>query len=171
IDERGTLERQGYRALQLIQDGPDDVPPLFLVHGGQGNVLIFGEFAANLAPDQRVYAFQWSGWDGHRGPRTIPEMAAAYKEELLRAEPVGPYRLGGHCIGGLIAVELAHLLIKDGAEVDGPLVISDGFNLGASSYRPDDPYASPESQRKFEQRADEILSMVPAQLRTGDWRG
>lgn len=171
IDERAALEGKGHRSLQLLQGGPDDVPPLFLVHGGQGNVLVFGEFAANLAPDQRVYAFQWSGWDGGRGERTIPEMAAAYKEELLREAPVGPYRIGGHCIGGLIAIELAHLLVAGGAEIDGPLIVSDTPNLAAGSYRRDDPHSSPQSERRFEQRADEILSMVPAPLRTGDWRG
>ena len=161
----------GYRSLQLLQDGPLDVPPLFLVHGGGGNVLIFGEFAANLAPDQRVYAFQWSGWDGRPGERTIPEMAAAYKEELRRAVPEGPYRIGGHCIGGLIAIELAELLVAEGAEIDGPLIISDAPNLAARSYSRRDPDRSEESRRQCDRRADEVLAMVPAQLRTGSWRG
>ena len=171
IDERRDDTGKGFRSLQLLQDGPDDVPPLFLVHGGGGNVLIYGDFAANLAPDQRVYAFQWSGWDGGRGGRTIPEMAAAYKEELLRAEPQGPYRIGGHCIGGLIAIELARLLVADGAEIDGPLIISDAPNLAARSYHRDDPDRSAASRQRCDQRADEILAMVPAGLRTGDWRG
>jgi amino acid adenylation domain-containing protein len=171
IDERGDDTGEGYRSLQLLQDGPDDVPPMFLVHGGGGNVLIFGEFAANLAPAQRVYAFQWSGWDGGRGERTIPEMAAAYRAELLRLAPEGPYRIGGHCIGGLIAIELAHLLVADGAKIDGPLIISDAPNLAAGSYHHEDPNRSPESRERCDQRADEVLSMVPAQLRTGNWRG
>ncbi len=171
IDERGGDTDDGYRSLQLLQDGPDDVPPLLLVHGGGGNVLIYGEFAANLAPDQRVYAFQWSGWDGGRGERTIPEMAAAYKAELVRVAPEGPYRIGGHCIGGLIAIELAHLLVEDGHEIDGPLIVSDSPNLAARSYHPEDPDSSPASRKRCDRRADEILSMVPAQLRTGDWRG
>jgi amino acid adenylation domain-containing protein len=169
IDERGDTE--GFRSLQLLQDGPDDVPPMFLVHGGGGNVLIYGEFAANLAPDQRLYAFQWSGWDGGRGERTIAEMAAAYKEELLRAVPEGPYRIGGHCIGGLIAIELAHQLVADGAEIDGPLIVSDAPNLAARSYHREDPDSAAASREQCDRRADEILSMVPAQLRTGDWRG
>jgi amino acid adenylation domain-containing protein len=171
IDEGGGETGEGYRSLQLLQDGPDDVPPMFLVHGGGGNVLIYGEFAANLAPAQRVYAFQWSGWDGRRGERTIPEMAAAYAAELRRAAPEGPYRIGGHCIGGLIAIELAHLLVADGGEIDGPLIISDAPNLAARSYHRDDPDSSPASRERCDQRADEVLSMVPAQLRTGDWRG
>ena len=171
IDERDGDSGERFRSLQLLQDGPDDVPPMFLVHGGGGNVLVFGEFAANLAPDQRVYAFQWSGWDGGRGERTIPEMAAAYKAELLRVAPEGPYRIGGHCIGGLIAIELANLLVADGAEIDGPLIISDAPNLGASSYRREDPDRSAAAREACDRRADEILAKVPPQLRTGDWRG
>ena len=83
-----------------------------LVHGGGGNVLIFSELAANLGPDQPIYAFQWSGWDGHRGEVTVAEMADAYVGELRRYAPDGPYRLGGHCIGGLIAIEMAYRLVE-----------------------------------------------------------
>ncbi len=171
IDERATLQADGYRSLQLLQDGRSDVPPLFMVHGGGGNVLIFSELAARLAPEQAVYALQWTGWDGGRGERTVPEMAAAYKREILELAPAGPYRIGGHCIGGLIAIELAQLLVAGGAEIDGPLIVSDAPNLHATSYHREDPHDVPASHERFEAMADELLDEVPPELRTDGWRG
>lgn len=144
---------------------------MVLVHGGGGNVLIFSELAAGLGPDQPIYAFQWSGWDGHRGHTTVAEMADAYVGELRRLAPEGPYRLGGHCIGGLIAIEMAHRLVADGAEIDGPLIVSDAPNLGARSHRTDEPDHDAESERRFEAMVEELLNRVPQELRTDGWRG
>jgi amino acid adenylation domain-containing protein len=171
IDEQVGLQDNKFRSLQLLQEGRHDVPPLFLVHGGGGNVLIFAELAARLGPDQTVYALQWSGWDGGRGERTVPEMAAAYQCEILDVAPVGPYRLGGHCIGGLIAIELAQRMAADGAVIDGPLVVSDAPNLRASSYHREDPRDTPISHERFEAMAAELLDAVPRGLRIDGWRG
>jgi thioesterase domain-containing protein/acyl carrier protein len=171
FDDQVGLQDNKFRSLQLLQEGRPDVPPLFLVHGGGGNVLIFAELAARLGPDQTVYALQWSGWDGGRGERTVPEMAAAYQREILDVAPVGPYRLGGHCIGGLIAIELAQRMAADGAVIDGPLVVSDAPNLGASSYHREDPRDTPTSHERFEAMAAELLDAVPRGLRTDGWRG
>ncbi len=133
---------EGFRSLQCIQKGDPDVAPLFMIHGGAGNVVVFRELAHNLGADQPVYAFQWSGWDGHRGDRSIPEMAAAYKEELLRFHPSKTYRLGGHCMGGLIAIELAQQLRAENIGIDGPIVVSDCPNLKSIHYHQEEPDAS-----------------------------
>jgi thioesterase domain-containing protein len=37
-------------------------------------------------------------------------MAAAYLDELLAIQPEGPYLLGGYCLGGTIALEMAQQL-------------------------------------------------------------
>ena len=171
IDQRGTLQGSRYRSLQLLQQGHPDVPPLFLVHGGGGNVLIFSELAARLGPDQTVYALQWAGWDGRRGEQTVADMAAAYEREILDLAPVGPYRLGGHCIGGLIAIELAQRLVAGGAVIDGPLLVSDAPNLSATSFHREDPRETPESYDRFEAMAAELLEAVPPELRIDGWRG
>ena len=124
-----------YRSLKMIQQGAEGVVPLFMVHGGAGNILIFKEFAKNLGPKQPVYAFQWSGWDGGRGEVSIPSMARAYKRELLRFRPEGPCRVGGHCIGGLIALELARQLIQDGRKIERPIIVTDAPNVKSKTYR------------------------------------
>lgn len=171
IDTGNPSDDERYRSLQVLQEGAEGVPPLVLVHGGGGNVLIFSELAENLGGDQPIYAFQWSGWDGHRGEATVSEMADAYVRELHRFAPEGPYRLGGHCIGGLIAIEMAHRLVASGAEIDGPLIVSDAPNLGARSHHHDEPEADAASHERFEAMVRELLDRVPAELRTDGWRG
>jgi amino acid adenylation domain-containing protein len=170
IDAAGS-HGDGYRSLQVLQEGAPGVPPLVLVHGGGGNVLIFSKLAVNLEPAQPIYAFQWSGWDGHRGEATVAEMADAYVGELRRFAPVGPYRLGGHCIGGLTAIEMAHRLVELGAEIDGPLIVSDAPNLSARSHHADEPDSNPDSERRFEAMVDTLRARVPDELRTDGWRG
>ena len=167
----GASLTDGYRSLQVLQDGEPGVPPLVLVHGGGGNVLIFSELAANLGPSQPVYAFQWSGWDGHRGESTVAAMADAYVSELRRFAPVGPYRLGGHCIGGLTAIEMAQRLVELGAEIDGPLIVSDAPNLAARSHRVEEPDSDATTEQRFNAMVEELLSRVADELRTDGWRG
>ncbi|MCK5922534.1 MAG: hypothetical protein KAG66_16455, partial [Methylococcales bacterium] len=160
LDENSIDEAQleGFRCLQLIQQGDPAVPPLFMIHGGAGNVAVFREFAHYLGSHQSVYAFQWSGWDGDHGHETIMEMASAYKEELLRFQPLEKYRLGGHCIGGLVSVELARQLCEEGIGIDGPLIVTDCPNLEAASYRRPEPESTPTSRVDFLRMADELWS-------------
>ena len=140
-----------YRSLQVIQPGNGKLIPLFMVHGGAGNVLMFKDLADGLPPDQPVYAFQWSGWDGYRGEEDIMDMARFYKDELRKVRPQGPYRLGGHCVGGIIAIEIAKLLKAEGAEVIDPLLVSDAPNLHAKCYFADEPEATVKSKEVFDQ--------------------
>jgi len=59
------------------------------------------------------------GVDGDgAGPETVEEIADAYLAECRRVQPVGPYRIGGFCMGGPIAVEMARSLARDGELVD-----------------------------------------------------
>ncbi len=146
-----------YRSLQMLQRGDDNVTPLFLIHGGAGNVLIFNEFARNLGSRHPVYGFQWSGWDGMRGERSIPGMARAYKEELLRFRPSGPYRIGGNCIGGLIAIELANLLRRDGMQVEEPLIVWDSPNHRSQRHRAREPWGRADAMAAFERMKEDLV--------------
>lgn len=96
-------------------------PPLFLVHGAGGNVLLYRSLGEHLAPDFPLYGLQSKGLDGESQPlRTIEEMAACYVRELRTVQPQGPYYLGGYCLGGTVAYEMAQILRREGEEV--PLV-------------------------------------------------
>jgi amino acid adenylation domain-containing protein len=151
-----------FRSLQVIQSGDPQKIPLFLVHGGAGNVLMFNDLAKGVWYDQPIYAFQWPGWDGQRGENTILGMAKFYKKELLKAFPQGPYFLGGHCIGGIIAIELANLLKEDGKEVLDPILVSDAPNLHSKWYYPTVPEDSEEYQEMFRNLQAELQAeMIP----------
>ena len=104
-------------------------PPLFLVHGAGGNVLLYRSLGEHLAPDFPLYGLQSKGLDGESQPlRTIEEMAACYLREVRTVQPKGPYYLGGYCLGGTIAYEMAQILHREGEEV--PLVaMLDTYNF------------------------------------------
>jgi phthiocerol/phenolphthiocerol synthesis type-I polyketide synthase E len=93
-------------------------PPFFCMHGAGGNVLIYRELSELLGPDQPFYGLQSQGLDGSVPPlTTIEEMATLYVKEIRRIRPKGPYLIGGYCMGGTIAYEVAQQLRAQGQEV------------------------------------------------------
>jgi glutamate-1-semialdehyde aminotransferase/thioesterase domain-containing protein/acyl carrier protein len=125
---QGEEDRKSWSPLVAINPNGSK-PPLFLVHGAGGNVLLFRALAEQLAPDFPLYGLQSKGLDGESQPlRTIEEMAACYVRELRSVQPQGPYFLGGYCLGGTIAYEMAQILRHEGEDV--PLVaMLDTYNF------------------------------------------
>lgn len=92
--------------------------PLFCIHGGGGNVLAFRQLADTLGPDQPVYCLQARGLRiGDRPLTSVEEMADHYLESLRRVQPSGPYLLGGHSLGAVVAYEMAQRLVAGGESV------------------------------------------------------
>jgi pimeloyl-ACP methyl ester carboxylesterase len=145
-----------YRSLKRVRKGEDGQVPLFLVHGGDGNARVFQRLARHLDPRIPVYAFQWTGWDGQRGDKTFRAMAQTYKKEMLHRFPAGPYRLGGYCIGGLVALEMANLLKEEGHELQGPVFIWDSSNVASESYHLKEPWYSSKAYFAFKRMADKL---------------
>ena len=103
--------------------------PLFLVHGAGGNILLYRPLASRLEPDFPLYGLQSQGLDGQSQPlKTISEMAHRYLEEIRAVQPTGPYRLGGYCLGGTIAYEMAQNLTAGGEKVE-LLAMLDTYNF------------------------------------------
>ncbi len=107
--------------------------PLFIVHGGTGNIASFPKLARALSDDQPVYGIQWDGLAGTGGAQTIEEMASLYMNEVRRIQPEGPYRLAGQCVGGLVAREMATRELDRGGNVE-LLVMYDSPNVGSAAY-------------------------------------
>jgi thioesterase domain-containing protein len=92
-------------------------PPFFCVHPAGGDVLCFQALSHHLGGDQPFYGLQSRGLGvGEEKLESIEAMAAAYKEEIVRAHP-GPYHLGGWSLGGAVVYELARQLDAGGAKV------------------------------------------------------
>jgi len=93
-------------------------PPIFCMHGAGGNILIYRDLAHRLGPDQPFYGLQCPGLDGTRPPLTrIEEMASLYVAEIRKVQPHGPYFLGGYCMGGTVALEVAQQIQAQGERV------------------------------------------------------
>lgn len=93
-------------------------PPLFSVHAIGGSVLNYSAFIPYLEQDQPLYGIQARGVDGISAPfPDIETMAQSYINEIRTVQPHGPYCLGGGSMGGMIALEMAQRLLKDGEEI------------------------------------------------------
>lgn len=118
LEGKPTVESAGWKSLVPIQT-KGQRPPLFLVHGAGGNVLLYRALAERLAPDQPIYGLQSRGLDGASAPlQSIEEMAEEYLKEIRSVQPAGPYHLGGYCLGGTVAYEMAQLLRRAGEPVE-----------------------------------------------------
>jgi amino acid adenylation domain-containing protein len=103
-------------------------PRFFCVHGAGGNVLLYRNLVSHLGGEYPFYGLQSRGLDGAAKPlMTITEMAASYVDEVQRFQPHGPYHLGGYCLGGAIAIEMATLLNERGEDV-GLVALLDAYN-------------------------------------------
>jgi thioesterase domain-containing protein/acyl carrier protein len=113
------LVTRSWSPLVTICRGRAGGRPLFCVHGAGGNVLNFKVISDRLGPEQPFYGLQAQGVDGRLAPlASIEEMAAQYVEAIRTVEANGPYRLAGYSAGGVIALEMAQQLKKDGAAVE-----------------------------------------------------
>ncbi len=93
-------------------------PPFFCLHGHRGNVIGFQDLARKMGSDQPFYGLQAEGLDGKPiKESSITEMAEKYVREILKVQPVGPYYLGGWCMGGTLAYEMAQILEAAGKKV------------------------------------------------------
>ena len=100
-----TKPKREWRSLVAIQPN-GSAPPLFLVPGGIGNPVTSAHFAMRLKEDRPVYGLQFVGLDGNGSPlKSVEQMAAHFLSEILSVQPLGPYHLAGHCLGGMIAFE------------------------------------------------------------------
>ena len=85
--------------------------PVFFIHAGDGEILVYQRLALRLRGDHPVYGIQ------PRNRKDCPilhtrlgEMIDYYFDEILKRQAAGPYFLGGLCTGGLIALEIARKL-------------------------------------------------------------
>ncbi len=92
--------------------------PLIYFHGDPGGGSYVRQFASLLGPDQPIFVVTPHGVDNTPIPRSLEAMAAENLTTITNVQPHGPYRLCGYCIGGLVAFEVARMLVAAGEKVE-----------------------------------------------------
>jgi thioesterase domain-containing protein len=98
--------------------------PIFYLHGDfHGGGFYSMKLSRHLGPDQPFYALPHAELTDPSIPTTIPELAAKQIEAIREVRPHGPYVIGGFCLGGLVAYEVAQQLTAAGETVERLLII------------------------------------------------
>jgi myxalamid-type polyketide synthase MxaB len=130
LTKRIANDEKEWSPLLAMNTGGSNLP-FYCVHGAGGNILVFEELVRYLGPDQPFYGLQSQGLDGEKPiSNRIEDMASLYIEEIKAVQPVGPYMLGGYCMGGTVAFEMAQQLFAQGEEV-GLLALMGTYNWGS----------------------------------------
>jgi thioesterase domain-containing protein len=109
----------------IIQDG--EGTPVFLVPSAGATPFTLVQLARSLRLQRPVYSFEFAGMEEGRSVHTsIEEMAAAYLGELRTVQETGPYNIGGHCVGGLVAYDIAAKIEAEGDSV-AALILLESF--------------------------------------------
>lgn len=95
-----------------------DGPCVFCLPGVGGNSYAFFELARYLSRPMSMYGFQLPGVDGNREPMdTVPEVAEYFLERLRDLNLQRPFCLAGYSFGGIIAFDIARILLERGEPV------------------------------------------------------
>jgi thioesterase domain-containing protein/acyl carrier protein len=115
----GPAEIPDPRLLPLQKVGTD--PPIFILP----QMMHFRILAEKLGLEQPVYAIQIKDEDvpDSMDPPSMEDLARLYIGLIRKAQPSGPYRLGGWCLWGWMAYEVARLLEEQGEIVEVLIVI------------------------------------------------
>ena len=110
---------------------------LFFLHGDfNGGGIYCTSLARHIGHDQAFVAVHPHGLSDPRVPATIEEMAADRLRLIREYQPHGPYRLGGHCNGGLVAFEMAQQLVRQGERVEFLAIIAPPVNVQVGPAQP-----------------------------------
>ncbi|WDD36959.1 amino acid adenylation domain-containing protein (plasmid) [Nostoc sp. UHCC 0926] len=95
--------------LVAIQSNGSKIP-FFCMHGAGGGVRHYFNLSRRLGEDYPFYALQDPSSQEEPEIISVEETAARYLQEIRQIQPNGPYLLGGHCYGGVLAFEMAQQL-------------------------------------------------------------
>ncbi|WP_121828319.1 non-ribosomal peptide synthetase [Streptomyces sp. S1] len=107
-----------YDPVVPLQTGGDGTP-LFCVHPGVGEVLVFVNLAKYFAHERPFYALRARGFNPGEEPfASFDEMARTYADAVRARQPHGPYAIAGYSFGAAVAFEVAKILEEAGERVD-----------------------------------------------------
>lgn len=103
--------------------------PLWLVHPGVGEVMVFLGLAQHMSQDDRpVYALRAKGFEGQQKFSSVAEAVDLYVKAVRQRQPQGPYALAGYSYGTMLAFEMAKKLNSEDGTSDAVRFLG-SFNL------------------------------------------
>jgi amino acid adenylation domain-containing protein len=95
--------------------------PIFILP----QMMYFRVLAEELGTEQPVYAIQMKDEDLPQGMESpsMEDLARLYMRLIRNVQPFGPYRLGGWCLWGWMAYEVARLLEEQGEVVELVVIV------------------------------------------------
>ncbi|MGW2642377.1 alpha/beta fold hydrolase [Streptomyces sp. NPDC001348] len=116
--DRAEDVEQEYDPIVAMQTTGDKTP-LFCVHPGVGEVLVFVNLAKYFVGDRPFYALRARGFNpGEKPFESFAEMVDTYVTAIRSRQPHGPYAVAGYSYGGAVAFEIAKVLEAQGERVD-----------------------------------------------------
>jgi hypothetical protein len=110
-------------ALVHVKDA-GNLTPFFYLHGDfLGGGFYSLKLSRALGPEQPFYVLPPYDIRSATAAPSIEEMASAHAAALRAVRPKGPYIIGGFCIGGVVAYELARQLEAGGDKVEMLLIL------------------------------------------------
>ncbi|MDI6682072.1 non-ribosomal peptide synthetase [Leuconostoc suionicum] len=106
-----------------------DGHPIFMIHPGVGEVLVFINFANLFINERPVYALRARGFNaGEPYFKSFDELVNSYVSAIKLTQPNGPYYISGYSYGGPVSLPIAQKLEEQGEivhlmVVDAPPVI------------------------------------------------
>jgi acyl-CoA synthetase (AMP-forming)/AMP-acid ligase II/thioesterase domain-containing protein len=114
----GEATAEGYDPLVPLQVTGDKTP-LFCVHPGVGEVLVFVNLAKYFVGERPFYALRARGFnEGETYFGSMDEMVENYVRAIRAQQSTGPYAIAGYSYGGVVAFEIAKALEAQGERVD-----------------------------------------------------
>ena len=121
LDRLGQETEEEYNPVVPLQSNPSSTKtPLWLVHPGSGDVLVFVALARYFS-DRTVYGLRTrglnTGIEDTKYFTTIAEIADNYVGAIKQHQPHGPYAIAGYSLGSTVAFEIAKRLEAIGEPV------------------------------------------------------
>ena len=91
------------------------LPPFFCVHGIGGDVLHLQRLATHMGTNRPFFGLRRT--PEARVTDTLSQIAARYVAAMLLHQPAGPFYLGGHSFGAMVAYEMALQLVEQGHKI------------------------------------------------------
>ena len=144
----------------LSEEG--DGPPIFIVPSAGATFFSFVTLARTLDSPGPVYSYSLTELEVTDSKNsTLEAIAEALLAELRATQPHGPYFLGGHCWGGVVALHMAASLEAAGEEVQGIFLLESFVPVAAGGKDQGDS----SSKGEFKETMDRILETTLEEAR------